>query len=293
MAILSLMLVALATAMNYATRIWIDSVGTVDNFSKARVMLNIMDRDVQMMILRRDLPAFTDSTGTSTFAFYSMQQGPTATGGSPPDSRAISLVQYKLTPTATSSVLQRFSVGMNFAASGMTPAIGNTGTTSAVGFTTGTLTQLTDFAGSAGTPLNDNVANGVIAFQWQFVDSYGNILTPPYVPTNSTASPIPFAYDFVYPGDQANPRAVIVSMLVLSTPAYNLAVLNNTLNTLTQTCFSSTSAPLNATNPTYGQAWNAVLNAPSTTFLSLPAPERHGIEVFQRYIPLPVTTPSS
>ena len=289
MAILSLMLVAIASAMGLVSRIWLQGVGATDNYTKARVALGLLDRDIQLMVLRRDLAAFTDSTGTQTScAFYTMVDGSPGT-----DTRALSLVQYSMSQlpspsAATNSTLQRLNYGMNFNTntSAMTPEVGYNAR----------LVQLTNSVVTANA-VTDNVFTGIIQFQIQFIDGTGTILNPPYntlsstPPSTSTLPTLPtaFWYDFANPGGTYNPRGVVVSMVVLSNPAYIVATQPG--STYLQTiigCFST--AP--PSNQTYSQVWNSFLNAPTPAFLKLPPSIRSGIQVFERHIPLPITTPS-
>ena len=269
-AVLSIMLVALAGITGVVSNAWINGIGTVDNFTKARVTLSLMDRDIQMMVLRRDLAAFSDQTNGSVCAFYTQVQGQPGI-----DTRTLSLVQYSLaqppTPTtATNSILRRFSYGMNYstAASAMTPTVGYSAS----------LVQMTNSVVAAAAP--DEVSSGVVAFEWQFIDGTGTIQTP--------SSTTPFLYNFSNPSSTSNYRAVIVSMVVLSSSAYQTAIQTGKLGTLIGVF--STTAPA---NQTYSQVWNAFLAAPNATFLGLPSPMRAGVKVFERLIPLPITTPSS
>jgi prepilin-type N-terminal cleavage/methylation domain-containing protein len=276
MAVLSIMLIGMAVTLAFVARVWTAGVGTVDNLTNARMMLSLMDRDVQMMVLRRDLGAFVDSSGKRAFAFYTKVQGSPGT-----DTRAVSLVQYLLNPATvtTAPVLWRTNYGMNFAtASGVTAAVGATSV-----LPTNNTTQ------------TDSL-NGVVQFQYQFIDGTGALLTPAYTLTStppSTSSPppgaippatIPFWYDYSVPGASYNPRVVVVSMVVLNNSAYNLAVKTGTMP-IVVSCFSTSSPG----NQTYSQVWNAFLDSPNPAFLALPEPIREGVEVFEHHIPLPIT----
>jgi prepilin-type N-terminal cleavage/methylation domain-containing protein len=276
MTILSIMMIVMAVALSFVARVWTVGAGSVDNVTNARLMLSLMDRDVQMMVLRRDLGAFVDSTGNPAFAFYTKVQGSPGT-----DTRAISLVQYLLNPATvtTAPVLWRTNCGMNFAtASGVTAAVGATTTLP-----------------TTSTTQTDSL-NGVVQFKYQFIDGTGALLTPAYSLTStppSTSSPpsgaippatIPFWFDYSAPGASYNPRVVVVSMVVLNNSAYNLAVKTGTMPNLIS-CFST--APPG--NQTYSQVWNAFLDSPNTTFLALPEAIRQGVEVFEHHIPLPIT----
>jgi prepilin-type N-terminal cleavage/methylation domain-containing protein len=284
LAILSLMLIGLATMMSFVIKTWLGGINSVDNFTKARVVMSLMDRDIQTMVLRRDMAAFADQTNGAACAFYTGVQGQPGS-----DTRAISIVQYSLMQTpasaATSSYLQRLNYGMNYTSAGMTPSAGNTAN----------LIQLTNNVVVAAPP--ETLSTGVIAFQWQFVDGTGTVLNPRYStlsstpPTTSTLPtlPTPFWFDFSNPTGSYNPRIVVISMVVLSNSAYRLASQTGNLQNVVN-CFSSVNAPLTSTNPIYSQAWNAALSSPSPAFLALPAPIRDqgAIQVFERHIPLPI-----
>jgi prepilin-type N-terminal cleavage/methylation domain-containing protein len=271
--VLTLMLFSLAQAVGYVSQLWINGVGAIDNFSKARDIVTVMDRDIQQMVLRPDTAAFVGQTaGTPACAFYTNVQS------SGTDTRAVSLVQYELSSGTGTSSLARLTYGMNFSST-ITPIVGTPAPTA--------LTQL--------LPTNmstETLATGVIQFQYQFVDGAGTILNPPYIPyPYSGTATTPFTYDYANPRDPANPRAVIVSIVVLSNSAYNIAIQSGTLSKLTDgTSIFKTTAPA---NETYSQVWNAALSSPNAAFLAQPAPVRSGLRVFQRYIPLPVISPES
>jgi prepilin-type N-terminal cleavage/methylation domain-containing protein len=280
MAILSIMLLTMATMMGFVSTIWLNGIGSMDNFTKARVVLNLVDRDIQMMVLRRDIAAFVDpsgasldSYGNSICAFYTNVQGNPGT-----DTRSISLVQYLLNNPGSQPTLQRLNYGMNFlAASGVTPAIG----------------QTSKLAAPANSTLQtETVFTGIVRFQIQFVDGTGTILTPPYTPTGTTKAAGPFSFNFLAPADPSNPRSVVVSMLVLSNPAYKLATQGGgTIMTKLLSTFPNT---LTGSNQTFSQYWNSILNPSIGTIdPTLPPVVRGGIQVFERRVPLPINIPSA
>ena len=287
--VLSIMVIALATAMGYVSRLWLSGTGAMDNFTKGRLVLNLLDRDIQMMVLRRDMAAFVDENGSSACAFYTNVQGDST--ANPTNTRALSVVKYLLatgsTTPSTPATLLRVNYGMNFSsASPVSPLI------LASNSATGSLTQLL-----TGTTTTDTVFTGIVRFQIQFIDGSGTILTPPYTysstpPASSSPpiAPVPFWFDYAVPGAGYNPRTVVVSMLVLSNPAYTIATQGTTTMTKLLADFPNT---LPSPNQTYSQYWNSILN-PTTGMLdsTLPAPVRSGIQVFERHIPLPLTTPS-
>jgi prepilin-type N-terminal cleavage/methylation domain-containing protein len=301
-AILSIMLLGLGQAMAFVSNLWIAGIGNVDNYTKARTIMSIMDRDIQMMVMRPDVAAFVDSTGANpACAFYTNVQGNPGTATT--DTRTVSLVQFLLNPalypapttmpsaTVLSTTLGRVNYGSTFPAFSTTTIPYVSATTAGIPLTIGNTTSLPGLS-TTNVP-TDSVATGVILFQWQFIDGAGNILTPKVAGSPYTS--YAYSYNYTAPSTSSNPRAVVVSLLVLNNAAYNLAVNTGEIATI-QGLFpasglsASASVPTNA-GETFSQYWNSVLNTPPAGFLALPLPIRSGLRVFQRYIPLPVAAP--
>jgi prepilin-type N-terminal cleavage/methylation domain-containing protein len=276
--ILSLMLFTLAQVIAFVSQLWINGVGAVDNFSKARDIMSVMDRDIQQMVMRPDLKAFVDNSNSTppnpACAFYTNVQGSPGT-----DTRSVSLVEYVPNNGGVQGTLSRLNYGMNFT----TPIVPSVGAT-----------NLPDLSKIPTSGTTETIATGIIGFGYQFVDGTGTIQTP--VPTMlstaapTVATPYTYFYDYTAPNAAANPRAVIVSVLVLNNAAYQLATANATIMTKLQTDFSG-ALPA---NETFAQYWNGTLNpATGTLDPTLPPSVRAGLRVFQRYIPLPLVTPAS
>jgi prepilin-type N-terminal cleavage/methylation domain-containing protein len=309
MAVFSIMLLGIATMLNYVAAGWLAGVNSADNYTTARTLLTVLDRDVQRMALRRDLAAFA-TNNVPTFAFYTSDQGYTL--GAANNTRTLSLVQYSLATSTTGSYLQRLNYGMDYLtnASGIgtnSPAFGS----STISCTN--LVALTNATVVANAPL-ENVASGVIAFQWQFIDGTGSILTPPYTmtslpvywqgtsapyslssaPPNTYTSPppsgtTPFWFDYVYPNASYNPRMLVVSIVVVSNPAFIILQQNSIYLTTLLSDFPTT-LPSGQQNQTFAQYWNGLLNAGGFGS-GLPAQLRTpgAIKVFERHIPLPIS----
>ncbi len=123
--ILSFMLVAMAQMTGLAEQAWRVEQNRIDNFSKARAMLNLLTDDLQRGVFRGDLPAFGTggpsatpsvtanglyfyNTTGFTASFYTRQPGLAATTST--SVRDVSLVSYKLntsTLPAEKVILQR------------------------------------------------------------------------------------------------------------------------------------------------------------------------------------------
>jgi len=298
MVVLSIMLIGLATMLGYVTRTWLNAMGSVDNFTKARLMLSLQDRDIQMMVLRPDMAAFVNNSNAAipACAFYTRVQG--NEGTTTADARNLSLVQYYLNLTNSTSpnipayTLVRRAYGLGFPPNS-TPTWSTTWNTivppwyTSLG-NTNTLSQLGNVSSST---QSENLITGVIAYQWQFVDGTGTILSPPYIPTGATTnSTYPFHYNFTTPTTNANPRILVISMVVLSGSAYSLATKVGCLTNVVADF--PTNLPVAGTNQTYSQYWNSIFNSSTNFGATLPEPVRHGIQVFERHIPLPVMNPT-
>lgn len=115
MAILSFMLIMMARFTGMAEQIWRLAQDRIDNFTKARAMLDLLTDDLQRAVIRGDLPIFgtggpasvpaVTSNGiyyftvtTSTTAFYTRLPGASNSAGAVRD---VSLVSYVLSLSAT------------------------------------------------------------------------------------------------------------------------------------------------------------------------------------------------
>ena len=285
-AVLTIILFFLGSAIGFVSQTWSAGVGTTDNYQKARTILSTLDRDIQLMVFRPDVAAFQDANNNPVFAFYTNAEG--APGG---DNRTASLVQYGLDTGGTPALL-RYSNGLNFTTGtiALPPPPVPPATTSVVpGLPTITLTPTAN--------QTDTVSSGVIAFQWQFVDGAGYVLNPPYIPQPPPTPPAvptatPFYYDFNSPGTVSNPRAVIVTMVVLSNSATKMAQTMNLITTL-QGYFNTTPLANTELHETYGVYWNGILTNKMAAHPGVPQPVMLGLRVFERRIPLPGTTPST
>ena len=127
--IMSFMLVAMAQMTGLAEQAWRIEQNRIDNFTKARAMLNLLSDDLQRGVFRGDLPAFGTNAPSATptvtssgiyyytntaftAAFYTRQPGLPSTSGTAV--RDVSLVSYNLTnaaaanaPAADKVILQR------------------------------------------------------------------------------------------------------------------------------------------------------------------------------------------
>ncbi|MBN8711999.1 MAG: hypothetical protein BGO12_06255 [Verrucomicrobia bacterium 61-8] len=240
-AVLSLLLILLAQAVGAVQQTWLSGVARIDNFSKARVILGMIDRDLQSAVLRPDLAAFLDENGNPACAFYTQISGVNG-------NRRLSLVRYSQTNFATNAVFRRADYGLDFSTNSMTLATTN---------------KLPDLAKA----VEQEVAEGVLRFEWQFVAADGTF-QPGY------------RFDYTNPEASSNTRSVIISLLALDDRAIKIGSETGKLDALLQK-FSGTPA----TGQTYASLWNAVIQNPSFS-AGLPAPLTGGVRVFERHYPL-------
>lgn len=111
MAILTMIVISLSTILFTTSLSCNTGLQRANNFTKARCMLDAMARDLNGILLRSDLPAFSNSN----FEFYTQQAG--IISGSP---RQISLVSYSIDSTSEKSILQRGDVGATWSTSAQT-----------------------------------------------------------------------------------------------------------------------------------------------------------------------------
>lgn len=89
MTILAMLVVLFAQALGNISSAWARGQEKMDNFAKARAMLNRLQIDLQNVVIRDDLPTFPLKDAESQLAFYTLQRG-ISTG----NTRALSYVNY-------------------------------------------------------------------------------------------------------------------------------------------------------------------------------------------------------
>lgn len=186
LSIMVVLMTVMSQVVGMASSTWLSGKARIDAFTQARATLSVLDRDLQRMVLRPDLAAFTDGTGaTSALAFYTRVQGGEG-------DRAVSLVEFKVENPDAEPRLVRKDYGMTFG-----------GTNSRV-LTLGQKTSLPDLTNVKPRDLAPNV----VRLDWRFVDRNG-------------AESDRFVFDYDNPDAASNSRVVRVSMLVLDSSSYD------------------------------------------------------------------------
>lgn len=104
-AVLALMTVLLAQMLQSTSQSWLGGQARVNNFTKARSMLDLLARDIQSGVFRKDLGLFAGAQAgqpLTNVAFYTQRPG--VVTGSGAQVRGVSLVQYTMD---SSSMLKR------------------------------------------------------------------------------------------------------------------------------------------------------------------------------------------
>ncbi|MEI8340007.1 MAG: prepilin-type N-terminal cleavage/methylation domain-containing protein [Verrucomicrobiota bacterium] len=194
-AVLSMVLVLVTQAVTAVMRTWEYGAARIDNFSKARVVLGLLDRDLQSAVLRPDLAAFVDESGSNACAFY------TQISGSQGD-RRLSLVRYILTTSSSTALLQRSDYGLFYSSGSSTLSLSNT-------------SNLPDLSKT----VSQDITDGILRFEWQFVAADGSLQSS-------------YQYDSSNPSSLTNTRAIIISFITLDDRAFRLAVQSGALPNL-------------------------------------------------------------
>lgn len=221
MSVLAILLTVMSQTVGMVSTSWLSGKARIDAFTQARVTLAALDRDVQRMVLRPDLAAFTDKTGSrSALAFYTRMQGVQG-------DRAVSLVEYQVKDPDSLPSLVRNDYGMTFG---------------------GTDSRVPTFGEKSALPDLDNVqprelAPNVVRLDWRFIDGTG-------------AEVDHFVFDYANPQADTNTRTVRVSMLVLDSSSYDLLVKSSGLASL----LSATSGQPNA-GESLGSYWQRLISS--------------------------------
>ena len=251
-AVLGALVLVLAQIFGTMNSVWLYGEGKVNNFTKGRAMLNLLENDLCAAVFRPDLAAFPNGT----FKFYTARPGIPVEAGAP---RNVSLIQYALTTGTTNglptSTLQRSDMPVSWTDAATYLAFGNTGgfASTASGATTGALTPR-------------DTAPGVVAFQVLFIQSNGSFSTTTFTPVLS-------------PSGTANPnptRGIGVTLAVIDDQA--MKILTATQVTALQNGFSGAVTGTRAVKAD----WETYLNA--IPWSNYPKKLGTGIGIFECYV---------
>lgn len=254
-AVLGILVLILAQIFGTMNSAWLYGQGKVNNFTKGRAMLNLLESDLYAGVFRSDLAAFPGGV----FKFYTARPGVPVEPGT---LRNISLIQYALMTGTTNglptSTLERSDMPVSWTDASTYLAFGNTAgfISTASGATTGTLTPR-------------DTAPGVVAFQAVFIQADGSLSTTVFTPALSASGTT-----------NTNPtRGIGVTLAVIDDQAMKL--LSATQVTALQTGFAGT---VTGTRSVKAE-WENYLN--TITWSSYPKNLGTGIGIFECYVSIP------
>jgi len=230
--IMALLLGVFLSVSDYASQAWKRSQEKMENFSKSRVVLNRIRADLETIVMRKDLPLFPVTSGTTALGFMTSERS--VLSGTTSTPRLLSYVEYAWVTTGTSADLNRSTFGYPMYTSSSSdqppfPAAAS-GTTSATP--------------PPPSPLHTNLlVSGIVGFQVAFLNSDGT-LTPGFNPYPST----PYS------------TAVRVSLLMVSSDGLKHLQDTGRLSTLVSNVNSTIVAPDSA-KPSPEMAWNDYIRA--------------------------------
>lgn len=250
-AVLSIMMVMLGQILGMVSAAWIDGQSHVNNFTKARAMLNIFASDIQSGLFRSDLCAFpSDGSGGTLIKFYTKRQGLIPGGGT---ARDISIVQYaygsdQSTP-ASMSTLQRGDLYFSWTSDASAITFGNTA----------------DFGSN--TPVARDTAAGVVSYKVVFVYADGTLST---TYTASTSNPL---------------RAVGLTLAVVDDRTLQLLQAGQ-VQSLRQTFDTAVTASALAGTRSVKAIWEECENG-TLNWNTYPKSLAVGLKIFEFYVNLP------
>jgi prepilin-type N-terminal cleavage/methylation domain-containing protein len=255
MAILALMLALMFNLLQLTMTASRMEKSRIDNFTRARALLDVIAGDIEGGVFRPDLAAFGTNNGvSSTNGISFMTNGSALTAfytrnpGLQANSRNLSLVIYRL-DGSTNAFFRRDQLSVPWTVPGTS--------------WTGNIPFQGELASDANSTTAQEIAGGVVGFQLYFCRSDQSI-------TNR------------YSGYQAaNPViAVGVALAVVDSQSLNLLNTTGKLNSLTQTL--SSSSVISGTNSVKAE-WDIYMNSPGF-FQANPTPLGVGIETFERKV---------
>lgn len=149
MVVLVMLLGLLASLFGNISNTWVHSRGKLDNFSRARALINSISRDIKSAVIKQDLAAFPDAESIS---FYVQQFGENS-----PSKRPLTYISYAQIKKNGRFYIQRSDSPIDY-------------------LSTSTLDWQPFSSGSASIPtpsIERLLCNGVIAFTYQFIQSDG------------------------------------------------------------------------------------------------------------------------
>lgn len=277
-AVLVILVLLLNQIMSSTMQVVGDGKKRMEVHARARAALDLIARDISQGIYRADVPAFTDNTGQPSLAVFTRRGGTMDAADDSTDYRQLTYVAYKVekdAPTAAPETfsLWRGSINLQWNDGKSFPSI--SGLDGPMPFGTQTLglayPKVTQQSGS--DRVMEPVLDGVARMELRFLDSDGK-------------------YRLNYNRDPENgpvSKAVVITLLVMDEKSQDLILGNTALEGPFTARFISPGLALPTSTAesdrTLAAAWNESLKNPAM-WTSIPPALRHGIQIFERTVPL-------
>ena len=250
-AVLSIMLLFLATFLTSVGVV--SSVGqqNAENSSDARAILDLLSRELQAGVNRPDLTTWiTWASSPPTLTFYSRSTGSAIAGATTPGNyRGLSYVEYSLIQTSTTSFLERGDQAVLWTD---TPSSSPPNNSIPLGYA----------APTAPAPALSDVLDGVVAFQVTFLQQ-GRTYSSTYSSTTTIAAGL--------------------SLALVDSKSFKTLVSTGKLSALSTALTSAASAASSSTSPK--TAWESAVA--SGTLSGYPQQVKTGLLFFERFVDLP------
>jgi hypothetical protein len=261
MVVLTIVVLLCAQMLVVVATTWNSGRSQADNFSKARIAMDIITHDVESAVIRQDLPAFFSGPTSPALTFYTKQAG--LLTSSTTGNRPISRVLYSVAIAADQScVLRRSSNGFNFGDDlGYSPAV---------------------WAVPMGaTPINSDIGPGVLVMNYQFIDTTGLDVLPANINNG-------WANSATKSGVQSL-RAITLSMAVIDGQNLKTLISLGKVSQL-QKNFDTTDDPGRVQS--FASAWQTQVDSPAHPLNSggVPTNVLRGLKTFERTVMLPSLT---
>lgn len=254
-AVLAVVVVLFVQMLSMVMKTWNAGRAQADNFTQARIALDVMSRDLEAISRNADLPAFYVD-GLPQLAFHTKQQSlVTATENG---NRPLSRIMYSVTNVAGTSLLRRSAKGFNFGEE--------------VGFAPTNWSVATN-----GASFDSDIGPGVLLLRHQFIGSNGLNILPSDVNPGWT--------NLATTNGVGNLRSVVISLAVIDRDHLKLLQDAGKLAQLQSNFGTNNPGPLLS----YASTWQAQLDDAARPLLAggVPAVVLRGLKVFERTVLLP------
>ncbi len=248
LAILSIILVSLAAITGDVSARWQSAFARVNNFSKARVSLDVIGGDLARALIVPDLAAFPTPTAGGNSQLRAITQ--TSGGGD----RPLSLVEYHVVDPAQAGDPTELGLWRESVPIGYTDPLPY-------------FQNALEFAQFSGTPQDDQLGPGILLFRCQFVQNDGTLRDD-------------FVYDFEDATAPTSCRLVVVTLLVVDENALSQLEDAGKTNPFISH-FSANPSPTQR----FREYWMS-LRDDASFMATMPRAVRSGVEIYERSYPL-------